>query len=192
VRPAPGYAAAYQRGHTQPIPAFYERLAGRRLTGDEQRQLDDCFRAAYARHRLSVTLTADATSAFSRWAAAGGRQSLLSMYPHEQLLPLVEAAGIVRHFTRVDGSTGPDLARKAPHLRRHLAVQGLAPDEVVVVGDSLDDARAASECGTRCVLYHPGEDALHAAEHFADAGVPVVATLTDAVRLLLSPRAPSS
>jgi phosphoglycolate phosphatase-like HAD superfamily hydrolase len=176
--------ATYQRRHTQPIIRFYELLAGRALTSDEQGRLDDCFRAAYARHRQSVTLTADAVEAFTLWTAAGGSQSLLSMYPHEQLVPLVTAAGIGHHFTRVDGSTGRDLAHKAPHLRRHLHEQGIAPRRAVIVGDSLDDARAARECGIRCVLYHPGEDALHSREHFADAGVPVVPTLTAAVRLL--------
>jgi phosphoglycolate phosphatase-like HAD superfamily hydrolase len=183
--------AAYQRHHTQPITTFYERLAGRTLSENDQRSLDECFRAAYARHRLTVTLTADATDAFSAWAAAGGSQSLLSMYPHEELIPLVTAAGIERHLTRVDGSSGQERAHKAPHLRRHLHEQGLVPREVAIVGDSLDDARAARECGTRCVLYHPGEDALHAREHFADAGVPVVPTLTAAVRLLLGSRSPS-
>ncbi|GAA3920770.1 HAD family hydrolase [Actinoplanes auranticolor] len=184
--------AAYQRRHTQPITTFYERLAGRPLTDDEQRQLDECFRAAYARHRAAVTLTADAINAFSRWTAAGGRQSLLSMYPHEQLVPLITEAGIGHHFTRVDGSTGRDLAHKAPHLRRHLHEQGIAPHRAIVVGDSLDDARAARECGVRCVLYHPGEDALHVREHVAEAGVPVVSTLTAAVELLLNRPGPSS
>jgi phosphoglycolate phosphatase-like HAD superfamily hydrolase len=120
----------------------------------------------------------------------------LSMYPHEHLLPLVHAAGITHHFTRIDGSSGTDLTHKAPHLERHLAAQGIPASRAVIVGDSLDDARAARACGVRCVLYHPGEDALHSRDHFADAGVPVVATLTAAVELLLAAgvtsRGPSS
>jgi phosphoglycolate phosphatase-like HAD superfamily hydrolase len=177
--------ASYQRHHVQPITLFYERLAGRDLTVDEQLRLDECFRAAYARHRRSVGLTVDAVEALTRWAGAGRTQSLLSMYPHAELLPLVTGAGIVRHFTRIDGTAGVDVAHKAPHLRRHLREQGVAPERAVVVGDSLDDARAARECGAGTVLYHPGEDALHSRDHFTDAGVPVVTTLTAAVRLIL-------
>ena len=184
--------AAYQRHHTQPITSFYEILAGRDLTGEEQRRLDRCFRAAYARHRQSVSLTADAVHAFGLWAATGGTQSLLSMYPHESLLPLVDAAGIGHHFTRIDGSTGADLAGKAPYLRRHLREQGLAPHRAILIGDSLDDARAARECGTGCVLYHAGDEALHAAEHVTGAGVPVVPSLTAAVELLLTGPAPAT
>ncbi|MFC0006722.1 HAD family hydrolase [Micromonospora siamensis] len=171
----------YQRHHTQPITHFYERLAGRELTDQEQEQLDRCFHAAYGRHRERVTLTVDAVEALTRWDATGRGQSLLSMYPHERLVPLVTAAGIDRFFTRVDGTAPPGVPRKAPHLRRHLEIQRLRPERTVLVGDSVDDALAARECGTHCVVYHPGEDALHARDHVADLGVPVVATLRAAV-----------
>jgi phosphoglycolate phosphatase-like HAD superfamily hydrolase len=121
--------AACQHHHTQPIAAFYDRLAGRRLSDNDHGRMDECFRAAYARHRLTVTLTADATEAFAAWAAAGGSQSLLSMYPHEELIALVTAAGIGHHLTRVDGRIGPDRAHKAPHLHE----LGRAPGQVAIV-----------------------------------------------------------
>jgi phosphoglycolate phosphatase-like HAD superfamily hydrolase len=172
----------YQRHHVQPIPLFYERLAGRPLTEAEQERLALAFQNAYARHRATVTLTADAVAALRLWAGFG-RQSLLSMYPHAALLPLVEAEGIGTFFTRVDGSTGRDVARKAPHLGRHLREQGIDPARALLVGDSVDDVRAAEECGLRCVVYHPGPDALHDRSHFAAHPVPLVASLLDAVGL---------
>jgi phosphoglycolate phosphatase-like HAD superfamily hydrolase len=174
-------AADYQRHHTQPIPDFYTRLAGRPLTGEEQLRLASCFRAAYARHRASAALTPDAEAALTRWSATGRGQSLLSMYPHADLLPLVEAAGIGPLLSRVDGSTGADVAHKAPHLDRHLRVQGLDPARVLLVGDSVDDVRAARSCGVRCLVYHSGEQALHARDHFDDHGVPLVTSLDAAV-----------
>ena len=173
--------ADYQQHHCQPIPLFYERLVSRTLGAEEQLRLDECFREAYARHRRTVSLTADASAALRRWAATGGTQSLLSMYPHPELVPLVAAAGITPYFARVDGSTGSDLAHKAPHLARHLRCLGLEPSQVLLVGDSVDDARAAQACGVRCVIYHAGEDALHAREHFAELRVPVVSSLQAAV-----------
>jgi len=173
--------ADYQRHHTQPIPTFYERLAGRSLTDDEQRRLDRGFRTAYAGHRARATLTVDAVAALTRWAAIGGRQSLLSMYPHHELVPLVHTAGITSFFARIDGTTDHDVARKAPHLARHLQRQNLPPTRVLLVGDSVDDVRAARECGVDCLVYHPGAAALHAREHFADLDVPLVATLQEAV-----------
>ncbi len=173
--------AGYQRHHTQPIPSFYERLAGRALTGGEQRRLAECFRNAYARHRATAALTPDAVAALTRWAAAGRRQSLLSLYPHRELLPLVAAAGIGALLTRVDGSADPGLAHKAPHLDRHLRAQHLDPARVLLVGDSVDDVRAARECGVRCLVYHSGDQALHALDHFDEFGVPVVTSLDAAV-----------
>jgi phosphoglycolate phosphatase-like HAD superfamily hydrolase len=181
---------SYQRHHTQPIPAFYDRLAGRPLSDDEQARLAECFREAYARHREAVALTADAMFALSEWGGSGGRQSLLSMYPHVDLVPLVTAAGIAHFFTAVDGSTGTEVAHKAPHLARHLRCHRIPAASALLVGDSVDDVRAAAECGIRCVVYHPGADALHARDHFSDLGAPIVPTLADAVAHALRPDRP--
>jgi phosphoglycolate phosphatase-like HAD superfamily hydrolase len=172
---------SYQRHHVQPIPLFYARLAGRDLTGPEQARLAVCFQTAYGKRRTAVTLTADALPALSSWAAAGGRQSLLSMYPHELLMPMVSAFGIASFFTRVDGSAGRDVAFKAPHLRRHLREQDIDPARAVLIGDSVDDVRAAAACGTRCIVYHAGADALHHRSHFET----VVPSLVAAVASVL-------
>jgi phosphoglycolate phosphatase-like HAD superfamily hydrolase len=171
----------YQRHHVQPIPLFYSRLAGRVLTDAEQSRVAAGFRKAYEKRRTTVTLTADALPALRSWAAAGGRQSLLSMYPHELLMPLVSAFGVEEFFTRIDGSAGRDVAFKAPHLERHLRVQGIDPARAVLIGDSVDDVRAARACGMRCIVYHAGADALHDRSHFAS----VVPSLLAAVESVL-------
>ncbi|GIF15724.1 HAD family hydrolase [Actinoplanes teichomyceticus] len=176
---APITRADYQRHHMQPITEFYNRLVGRRLTDREQADLDRSFHEAYARHRARVTLTGDAAEALELWAGTGKTQSLLSMYPHERLLPLVHEAGIAHHFTRIDGTDGIEIVRKAPHLRRHLEHLGLPAERVLIVGDSVDDCVAARECGVHCVVYHAGEDALHAREHFAELDVPIVPSLRE-------------
>ena len=170
----------YQLRHVQPIPDFYERLAGRELSADEHKRVAECFDAAYGKRRPAVTLTADALAAMDLWAAAGGRQSLLSMYPHEALVPLVTAFGIYRFFTRIDGATGADRSRKAPFLARHLSVQGIEPARTVLIGDSVDDVAAAAECGVRSIVYHAGADALHHRSHF-DAVVPSLVAAVESV-----------
>jgi phosphoglycolate phosphatase-like HAD superfamily hydrolase len=103
------------------------------------------------------------------------------MYPHDALLPLVETAGVVPYFTRIDGSTGRDVAHKDPHLDRHLREQALDRARTLLVGDSVDDVRAATACGLRCVVHHPGPDALHDRSHFTGHAVPLVPTLRAAV-----------
>jgi phosphoglycolate phosphatase-like HAD superfamily hydrolase len=170
---------SYQRSHAQPIPLFYNRLAGRELSDAEQTALAGHFQTAYLRRRDTIPLTRDAKLSLQRWQGAGRSQSLLSMYPHDELMPLVHKAGIASYFTTVDGLRDGERGRKAPHLQRQLTRLGLEPSSVLVVGDSVDDAIAAQECGTRFRLYHAGRDALHARDHFA--GMSIVDSLGEAV-----------
>jgi len=173
---------SYQRHHTQPIPLFYDRLAGRELSEDEQAALAGHFQTAYLRVRDTIPLTRDAARSLQRWQDKGRTQSLLSMYPHDELMPLVRKAGIADYFVAMDGLRGA-YGRKAPHLRRQLDELGLDPSTVLLVGDSVDDAAAARECGTGFRLYHAGRDALHARDHFA--GMSIVDTLGEAVDSVL-------
>ncbi|MEV6851526.1 haloacid dehalogenase-like hydrolase [Actinoplanes sp. NPDC051411] len=172
---------SYQRHHVQPIPLFYSRLAGRELTDAEQSRVAAGFQTAYEKRRTTVRLTADALAALGLWAAAGRSQSLLSMYPHDLLMPLVSGFGLDRFFTRVDGSAGRDVSRKAPFLARHLRVQGIDPARAVLIGDSVDDVAAAAECGVRCVVYHAGADALHDRSHFESAVAPSLVAAVSSV-----------
>jgi HAD superfamily hydrolase (TIGR01549 family) len=173
----------YQRLHVQPISVFYERLAGRALSAAEQRVLDAAWRTAYEGYQESLRLAADALQALTRWTKDGGTQSLLSMYTHDQLLPLVRRMGIAHHFVRIDGWVEPSPNRKAPHLREHLRRLGLSGEQVLVIGDSVDDVHAAREAGAACAVYHSGPTALHDRAHFTDLGVPVVDSLVAAVAL---------
>lgn len=113
-------------------------------------------------------------------AVGGGSQSLLSMYVHEELVPLVRGFGIEAHFLRVEGRTGPSGGSKAAHMVRHLgALSGVVePARTVVIGDAADDAVAAREVGARAVLYTGGS---HSRASLEQVGVPVVDTLAEAV-----------
>jgi phosphoglycolate phosphatase-like HAD superfamily hydrolase len=102
------------------------------------------------------------------------------MWHHEALIQLVESLGVARHFARVDGRIGPNGGHKAEHLARHLEALALDPADVVVVGDSIDDAWAALHVGARSVLHTGG---FCARATLAEAGVPVVDSLADAVAL---------
>jgi phosphoglycolate phosphatase-like HAD superfamily hydrolase len=178
----------YRAHFTRPIPDFYDRLAGRTLTRDEQIQLDKQFQISYARRIAEeVTVQRDAVSALSLWRDAGRTQSLLSMYPHERLLELRQLREIGHFFVRVDGTAADESSRKEPHLRRHLATSGIDPQRALVIGDNIDDVDAARACGLRCVLYHPGERALLSHTRIRELEVPVAGDLPGAVRWALAP-----
>ena len=171
----------YRALYCVPVPRFYERMLGRLPTDAEWQVMDEVFHRYYAEHRVRCRLTEGAAELLAGWRSAGHSQSLLSMYVHEQLVPVVRGYGIERHFTRVDGRTGPSGGSKAQHMERHLAAMGgVSPDCTVVIGDAVDDAVAAAHVGARAVLYTGGS---HSRSSLEEAGVPVVDSLGEAVAL---------
>jgi phosphoglycolate phosphatase-like HAD superfamily hydrolase len=175
-------ADTYRTHFTRPVERFYEQVAGRPITAAEWRALDDAYHDSYQAWVERLGLAADALAALEAAEAAGLGQSLLSMWRHKDLVPLVERLGIGHFFTRVDGLRVPGGAGKAEHLVEHLAGLGLDAAEVMLVGDALDDLHAARAVGAHCVLYDGGSHHRHMLEA---AGVPVVDTLTAAVAAAL-------
>ncbi|MET9510516.1 HAD family hydrolase [Streptomyces flavidovirens] len=173
--------ARYRELYCVPIPRFYERLMGRLPTDAEWLVMDEAFHRHYTELRVVCALAHGVEELLVEWQTAGRSQSLLSMYGHEQLLPVVRQYGIERHFVRVDGRTGPSGGSKAAHMARHVAaLGGVTPERVVVIGDAVDDAVAAAHVGARAVLYTGGS---HSRTSLEPAGVPVVDTLAEAVEL---------
>ncbi|MER6472052.1 HAD family hydrolase [Streptomyces collinus] len=170
----------YRTLYCVPVPKFYERLLGRLPTDAEWELMDGVFHRYYTEHRVRCGLTDGAAELLAGWRSAGHSQSLLSMYGHEDLVPLVRGFGIEAHFIRVDGRTGPSGGSKTEHMVRHLeALTGaVEPARTVVIGDAADDAVAARHVGARAVLYTGGS---HSRASLESIGVPVVDTLAEAV-----------
>ncbi|AJE40960.1 HAD family hydrolase [Streptomyces nodosus] len=169
----------YRALYCVPVPKFYERLMGRLPTTDEWEAMDQIFQRYYAEHRLGCGLTEGAVELLTGWRSAGRSQSILSMYGHEELVPLVRGFGIEPHFLRVQGRTGPSGGSKAEHMVRHLQrLEGVEPTRTVVIGDAADDAVAALHVGARAVLYTGGS---HSRASLESVGVPVVDSLEEAV-----------
>ncbi len=171
-------ADEHRRDFRRPVAAYYAFVLGRAVDEAEFVVLDRAFHDAYRAGLARCALAAGATAALAAWP---GTQSLLSMWFHDELVPLVHGYGLADHFARVDGlraRIGGDL--KAAHLSSHLQVLGVAGADTVLIGDSLDDADAAATAGARCVLYTGG---------FTDparlraTGLPVANTLREAVAL---------
>ncbi|MFE6871468.1 HAD family hydrolase [Kitasatospora sp. NPDC057692] len=172
----------YREQYEIPIPRFYQRLLGRMPSDAEWQRLDDAFHDRYRLLSPACGLTDGARELLDGWRAAGRSQSLLSMYEHDRLLPVVEGFGLTGQFLRVDGRSGPAGGQKAEHLVRHLAALGeqVDPGRTVLIGDAADDALAALNAGAHAVLYTGGS---HTREKLEPVGVPVVDTLAEAVEL---------
>ncbi|MGW1490855.1 HAD family hydrolase [Streptomyces sp. NBC_00191] len=173
---------SYREMYCVPIPRFYERLMGRLPSDAEWEVMDEAFHRHYSEHRIGCGLTEGVEELLQEWRLAGRSQSLLSMYGHEELVPVVRGYGIEGHFIRVDGRTGPSGGTKALHMERHLAALGglAAPERTVVIGDAVDDAVAAAHVGARAVLYTGGS---HSRASLESVGVPVVDSLAEAVEV---------
>lgn len=169
----------YRALYCVPVPKFYERLIGRLPTDEEWEVMDETFHRYYAQHSVACGLTTGAPELLADWRSAGHSQSLLSMYVHDSLVPLVRGFGIEPHFLRVDGRVGPSGGSKAEHMVRHLGrLAGVAPQRVVVIGDAADDAVSALHAGARAVLYTGGS---HSRASLEGVGAPVVDSLEEAV-----------
>jgi len=169
----------YRALYCVPVPKFYERLMGRLPTDAEWELMDEVFHRYYAEHRVTCGLTTGVPALLGDWVSAGRSQSLLSMYVHDELVPLVRGFGIEAHFLRVEGRIGPSGGSKAEHMVRHIrGLAGVRPARTVVIGDAADDAVAARHVGARAVLYTGGS---HSRASLEEVGVPVVDSLEEAV-----------
>lgn len=170
---------AFCSSYTRPIWVLYERLLGRSLEAGEWERLDAAFHDSYHRLMERCGLADDARDTLAVLAAEGYRQSLLSMWRHERLGPAAERHGIAHFFIRIDGlRDGAMGGSKKASLTRHLAALGVDAADVVVVGDSVDDALAARHVGARAVLYSGGMTRRAALE---EAGFPVLDRLSELV-----------
>ena len=165
---------------------FYEQVAGRPIQPGEWEALDSAYHDSYGARVEGLKLAVDARAALEAAEAAGLSQSLLSMWRHQDLVPLVERLGIARFFVRVDGLRVPGGGGKTEHLVEHLAALRVEAPAALLVGDTLDDLAAARAVGAGCVLYDGGS---HHRDALEATGVPVVDTLTAAVEAATGPAA---
>ncbi|MFF3757856.1 HAD family hydrolase [Streptomyces sp. NPDC002185] len=168
----------YRELYTVPVPKFYERLMGRLPTDEEWLVMDGAFHRHYWQRAESCGLTVGAAELLATRQASGFTQSLLSLAPHAELIPLVRRHGIAERFVRMDGRVDASTDGKSGHMVRHLAALAVPAERVVVIGDAADDAIAAAHVGARAVLYTGGS---HSRASLERVGVPVVDSLAEAV-----------
>jgi phosphoglycolate phosphatase-like HAD superfamily hydrolase len=166
----------HRRDFCRPLTTYYSNVLGRQITKDEFACLDRAFHDAYRAGLPECRLAFDALIAIGSWS---GPQSLLSMFFHHELVPVVERHGLVEHLRRVDGLRDPvGGGSKTPHLRAHLEALSVPGEECVLIGDSVDDAEAAAAVGARIVLYAGG---ITEAGRLRATGQPVALTHDEAV-----------
>jgi phosphoglycolate phosphatase-like HAD superfamily hydrolase len=170
----------YRARFTRPVRAFYELILEREVDDELWGRIDAAFHEHYHAIMTTGSLAPDALAALATVQLGGRTQSLLSMWHHDRLLPFATELGLAEHLVRIDGLRGVGGGSKLPHLQAHLDALGLSGPDVLIVGDTLDDAHAGEAVGATVVLYAGGE---HGPEALARSGLPVATTLMEAIRL---------
>jgi choline kinase/phosphoglycolate phosphatase-like HAD superfamily hydrolase/phosphatidylglycerophosphate synthase len=125
---------------------------------------------------------ADAGAAIERLGRADVPTLICSSTRAELVGEFCRRHGLAQRAAAVDGWR-PDRP-KVGQLRSWAAAIGVAPNDVLFVGDALRDAAIARAAGVRFVgLSRPGHP-----DAFAGSGVPVVTSLTHLARLVASAR----
>ena len=161
----------------RPVKDCYERLLGRPLSAVDWARVDRLYHHEYRSLLHGVGLAHGVPDLLLPLRQT---QSLLSMWFHDELVPLVTGFGLHDLFTRVDGLRAPDPGgnSKAEHLAAHLDAQRLRPQDVLVIGDVLDDADAARAVGAQVVLVATGTSSRRV---LSSAGVPVADSIPEAL-----------
>ena len=168
--------------YRRPLTDCYADLLGRPVSAPDWARIDRIYHDEYHGLLDTCRLAAGVPDELRRWQARGRGQSLLSMWFHEQLVPLVAEYALTELFGRIDrlrAVTGG--GSKTEHLVEHLAAQGLNGTDVLVIGDVIDDADAAANVGAQCVLVTTG--VMNRAT-LATRDVPVVDSIAEAIALL--------
>jgi CDP-L-myo-inositol myo-inositolphosphotransferase len=125
---------------------------------------------------------ADAGAAIERLGRADVAALVCSSTRAELVQEFCRRHGLAQRLATVDGWR-PDHPKVA-QLRSWAAAIGVAPNDVLFVGDAVRDAAIARAAGVRFVgLSRPGHP-----DAFAGSGVPVVTSLTDLARLVACAR----
>jgi phosphoglycolate phosphatase-like HAD superfamily hydrolase len=165
--------------YRRPLTDCYTDLLRRALSEQDWAEIDRFYHDTYRELLHTCRLAPGVPDELHRWRAAGRSQSLLSMWFHHELVPLVTELQLAELFGRIDGlRIAVGGGSKTEHLVEHLAAQRLDPADVVLIGDALDDAVAARAVGARCVLVTTG---VTSRAQLRDADVPVADSVPDAL-----------
>lgn len=170
---------AYHEQFTFPIRLYYERAG---VTDANFVEIAHAWMAEYVRGFPNVPLHADALDVLNRFKDAGFTQVVLSATKRDMLKEQISQFGIQHYFTEILGLGDIYAGSKEEIGRQYLQNCGIAPEETVMIGDTLHDADVARAIGARCILVPRGHQSR---ETLLTAGVPVADSLADAAQMIL-------
>lgn len=171
---------SYHQQFTFPIRTYYERAG---VTDENFAQVAHAWMAEYVRGFSAVPLHTDALDTLQRFADEGLRQVVLSVTRRDMLAQQIAQFDIQHYFHEVLGLGDIYAGSKEDIGRQYLQRCGIAPEDTMMIGDTLHDADVASAIGAQCVLVSRGHQSR---ETLLTSGFPVVNTLKEAFQLAIS------
>jgi phosphoglycolate phosphatase len=151
-------AERYRQVFTFPVRDYYRTL-GFDFATDSFEALSVEFMSQYEARRAECRLAPYAYTTLTKLQAAGLPQSVLSAYPHEGLVQIVEHFGITHFFDALIGLADIYAHSKVELGQRWMRQQGYGPAEVVLIGDTTHDFEVARAMGAECILVAGGHNA---------------------------------
>ncbi|HAH08028.1 MAG TPA: hypothetical protein DCM05_16130 [Elusimicrobia bacterium] len=139
-----------------PVVDFYERIGFDFSKESFEVPAQEWVELYHERVWTQARLHEGALDVLKALAAAGWTQGVLSAYQRGMLEKLLAHLGIRAFFDPVLGLDDHYAASKVELGRGWIASSGLAPESLVLVGDTLHDLETARAMGIRCVLVARG------------------------------------
>ena len=160
----------YREWIEYPILRYYEKL-GYQFTPEEFVQVSEDYHRIYDSRRQEADLHEGIVDVLTALRDAGFTQSVLSAYHQDGLDDAIEMLGIRDFFMDIIGLTDKLADGKVQNALIWIESRDLAPEEIVMVGDTLHDAEVAEALGCGCVLYSGGHNDR---QRLAATGQPII------------------
>ncbi|MEV6001524.1 HAD family hydrolase [Streptomyces griseomycini] len=166
------------------VPVLCAAILGRALTDRERTRASVAFETYHSR-LPPAQLMPGTKDLLTRLIRSGCSHSVLSLSAHTFLTQHISGLGIAYLFLRVDGRTGPSSRSKKQPLAKHVKMlrQSIGDRPIVLIGDAVDDVRAALANQVHPVPYAGG---LTHPDILRRSGLPVAETLAEAAALAVA------
>lgn len=165
----------YREVFTFPIREYYVKL-GLDFEKDTFEELSEKFIDGYEATRDTCALHQQVEETLHRASKSGVTQSVLSAYPHDMLVQVIERYELSSFFMGLVGHQDIFAASKVENATRWLGEIDYASDEIVIIGDTIHDYEVAQELGVDCILMAHGHNSKN---RLQECGAPVVDSFTE-------------
>jgi phosphoglycolate phosphatase len=168
----------YRQNFGFPVIHFYDYL-GFETDGESFQRLSRDFIDDYeSRWLAECSLHSDTPDILTQLTVLGLTHSVLSAAKQEALEVGINHFGIRDHFIGLMGTDNIYAEGKIEQGRKWIEELHWAPEEVVLIGDTLHDFEVAQAIGSACILVTHGH---HSPGRLAGTGAPVVDSLAELV-----------